>query len=567
MKIIQVSTYDIEGGAAIASYRLHRGLRKMGEECRMLVRHKSSVDDTVIRVLPRQQTEQEVQEFFLRTVIQGLSIDSNRTDISNTMFTLPYPGYDIACLPPVQEADIINLHWVSGFQSPITLRKLFSLGKPVVWTLHDQGAFSGGCHYAAGCAKYQTDCADCPQLADDPFNLPAAVLRDKQALLSPANLTIVTPSRWLASCARESSLFRKLRVEVLPNSLDTDFFTFLPKEGAKKDLGLSTESVTLLFGATDCGEKRKGFSELLSALRLCLAHHDFRTLAEGGRLKILCFGHPDSTLNHSGLPIIPLGYLGSPERVKIAYAGADLFILPSLEDNLPNTILEALSCGTPVVAFATGGIPEVVKDGENGRLAPVGDSQALARAILSLVLHPEESAQMGRNGRNLMVEEYSLPIQAQRYKTLYQELVPGLEPRQPFISRRETCNPAQWEGTSPADGFQANLETALGPHVQAIFDPVLFRVLKRFTPGLHRLWQSTEADRAARMEQIVELTRMLKEAEADRAARMEQIVELTWMHKEAEADRAQLNRQVVELNAHWTVKMRRKLSGLFKRSP
>ncbi len=539
-----MSTYDIQGGAAIAAHRLHRGLRGLGEDCRMGVRHKSSANDTVIHLSPQEEANPSDQEFFLRTVIQGHCIDSHRTDISNTMFTLPYPGYDIACLPPVQEADIINLHWVSGFQSPITLRKLFSLGKPVVWTLHDQWAFSGGCHYAAGCAEYQTDCTDCPQLADDPFNLPAAVLRDKQALLSPANLTIVTPSRWLASCARESSLFRKLRVEVLPNSLDTDFFTSLPKEGAKKDLGLSTESVTLLFGATDCAEKRKGFSELLTALRLCLAHHDFRTLAEGGRLKILCFGHPDSTLNHSGLPIIPLGYLGSPERVKTAYAGADLFILPSLEDNLPNTILEALSCGTPVVAFATGGIPEVVKDGENGRLAPVGDSQALARAILSLVLHPEESAQMGRNGRNLMVEEYSLPIQAKRYKNLYQELVRGHEPRHPFSFLTEACNPAQWKGTSLADGFQGDLETALGPHLQAIFEPVLFRALKQFTPGLHRLWQSTEADRAARMEQIVELTRILKEAEADRA---------------------QLNRQVVELNAHWTVEMRRKLSRLFKR--
>ena len=153
---------------------------------------------------------------------------------------------------------------------------------------------------------------------------------------------------------------------------------------------------------------------------------------------------------------------------------------------------------------------------------------------------------MGRNGRTLMVKEYSLPIQAQRYKNLYQELVRGLEPRQPFISLRETCNPAQGKDTSLADGFQGNLETALGPHLQAIFDPVLFRALKRFTPGLHRLWQSTEVDRAARMEQIVELTRMLKEAEADRA---------------------QLNRQVAELNAHWAVEMRRKLSRLFKGKP
>lgn len=544
MKLVQVSTYDIQGGAALAAYRLHRGLREIGEDCRMLVRHKASADDKVFRVFPQNQTETTDEDFFLSTVIQNHYIDSHRTDISNTMFTLPYPGFDLANLSPVQEADIINLHWVAGYQSPVTLQRLFQLGKPVVWTLHDQWAFTGGCHYTAGCVKYRRDCSSCPQLADDPFDLPASILQDKLALFAQANLTIVTPSRWLAGCVRESALFKGLRVEVIPNSLDTEFFSPLPKAEAKKDLGLPRETVTLLFGAIDGAEKRKGFQELLTAVRYGLAIPDFRTLVERGQLKILCFGYPDAALEQAGLPVMALGYLDSLEKIRTAYSAADLFVLPSLEDNLPNTILEALSCGTPVVAFAAGGIPEVVTDGVNGKLISVGDSHKLAQAILSLVFHPEERDFMGRNGRNLMVEQYPLPVQAQRYKYLYQELCREHGPRTPSIPKEQAIDPATMEDGSVPDAFSVHSETTLASHVQAIFDPVLFRALKRYAPSLYRLWQSTEADQAARMDQIVELTRLLNEAEADRA---------------------QLNRQVVELNAHWTVEIRRKLSGLLGR--
>jgi len=502
LKILQVSTYDLQGGAAIAAYRLHRGLRAMGEDCRMLVRHKSSADETVLRVLSQDQPVPEDEDFFLRTVIQSQHIDSHRTEISNTLFTLPYPGDDLAGSTLFREADLVNLHWVAGYQSPITVQKLWQQGEPVVWTLHDQWAFTGGCHYSAGCLKYRSDCLSCPQLADDPWDVPAAVLRDKLTLWARANLTIVTPSRWLAACARESALFRELRIEVIPNSLDTEFFTPFPKEDAKRDLGLPPDAATLLFGAEEGSEKRKGFRELLAAMHHALAMPEFRSLLERERLKILCFGHPDPTLRDEGLPVVALGYLESPERIRTAYSAADQFILPSLEDNLPNTMLEALSCGTPVVAFAAGGIPEVVFDGVNGRLAPVGDSQELARSISSLIFRPEESKSMGRNGRRLMVEEYSLPIQARRYKRLYQDLCEGHEPRKAPIPGKEAVDIPPTEVAGSADILRVPLETALGPHLQAILNPVLFRALKRYAPSLYRQWLDAEADRAARLEVI-----------------------------------------------------------------
>ncbi|MFH1950485.1 MAG: glycosyltransferase, partial [Pseudomonadota bacterium] len=248
MKILQISTYDIRGGAARASYRLHKGLREIRQDCRMLVRYKDSEDDDVFCVSPKDPQEKDDQRFFLDVVVQGQYINAHRTDMSNTIFSLPYSGLDLSTLPMIKAADIINLHWVARYQSLLTLNRLFSLGKPVVWTLHDQWAFTGGCHYAAGCRKYRTDCMGCPQLDDDSFNLPAAILKDKQALFEGADITIVTPSRWMAECAKESHLFKDLRVEVIPNSLETDLYTPSPKAEAKRKLGLEGDTVTLLFG-------------------------------------------------------------------------------------------------------------------------------------------------------------------------------------------------------------------------------------------------------------------------------------------------------------------------------
>jgi len=494
MKIVQINTYDIRGGAARAAYRLHRGLLQIGEDCRMLAKRKDSTDSSVFCIAPQNLVEKSDRDFFLSTVIQGHYIDSHRTDISNTLFSLPYPGYDLSVLPLVQTADIINLHWVAHhYQSLLTLQELFALGKPVVWTLHDQWAFTGGCHYAAGCEKYRQDCVACPQLANDPFDLPAAVLKDKRELFKGGNLAIVTPSRWLAACARESRLFKNLRVEVIPYSLDTDVFSPLPKTEAKESVGLSAEIVTLLFVAHVGNEKRKGFQELKAAIQYCLAEPEFQNLVESNRVRILCFGYPSDELEAVGIPVVSLGYLNSDQEIRAAYAAADLFILPSLEDNLPNTMLESMSCGTPVVAFDVGGIPDVVVDGVTGQLAPVGDVLKLARAILSLVFNPERREEMGQNCRKMMVEEYALTVQAQRYVELYQELLQEHKLSTRGASEDSAAELDQTEAPAAAPTAEAlpvYLKTAVGPHFRDISDQVLLKALKEFAPARERAYQA-----------------------------------------------------------------------------
>lgn len=422
MKVVQVNTYDIQGGAARAAYRLYKGLRFIGEDCRLVVRHKLSTDDTVQRINVLINDESYIEDVLLSSV-QECYINTHRTNISNTTFSFSYPGCDLSRLPLIRSADIINLHWVAYYQSPITLRKLFALGKPVVWTLHDQWAFTGGCHYSAGCRQYEIACRRCPQLSDDFFDLPAAVLMDKIELFEGADLTIVAPSKWLASCARKSRLFGKLRIEVIPNSLETDIYRPLSKPEAKKRFNIEPETITLLFGADFGNEKRKGFYELIDALHQCAQEPRFKKLADEGRIKIICFGYAGSERELLDIPVISLGYLNTDDELCAAYSAADIFVLPSLEDNLPNTMLEALSCSTPVIAFDIGGIPDVVVEDETGKLSPAHDAKKLGEAIVSLVLDQAKREEMGKKGRVKMANAYSLEIQAKRYLALYKELL------------------------------------------------------------------------------------------------------------------------------------------------
>jgi glycosyltransferase involved in cell wall biosynthesis len=421
MKIVHLNTFDVQGGAARAAYRLHKGLLQIGQDSVMLSRYRVSGDRTVKQVCAVSPAQDYRDTSFAS--IQHQYIDSNRTALSNTLFSLPYPGFDLSQLEQVITADVINLHWVALFQSPMTLAKLFALGKPIVWTLHDMWAFTGGCHYSAGCDGYQHDCMNCPQLANNPFQLAAAILKDKINAFATANLTIVTPSRWLANCARTSKLFADQRVEVIPYSLETDVFTPLEKAKAKRRIGISPETVTLLFGAASADESRKGLTELVEAVHYCLEDPKFQQLVLGNQLEILCFGYAGDRLQSLPVPVRSLGYIDSDHELSALYAAADVFVLPSLEDNLPNTLLESLSCATPVIAFEVGGIPDLIQPGVTGRLVPVRDTHQLAEALLDCVFNLSHYEQMGQNGRAVMADGYAITVQAERYLRLYQALL------------------------------------------------------------------------------------------------------------------------------------------------
>jgi len=427
LKILQISTSDIQGGAARAAYRLHQGLRLINQDSLVLAKQRTSEDSFVCSVEDLGYAETISNDHMLYGEIQDNYIDDNRTDISNTLFSYPYPEFNLTKIEQVKQADILNLHWIARFQSAETIASLLALGKPVVWTLHDMAAFTGGCHYSAGCQRYQNNCDACPQLEVDKYNLPAIILEEKLKHLSAySNLTIVTPSHWLADCARSSKLFQNNRIEVIPYGIDTDVFKPVAMATAKKHLNISDEEITILFGADYSIEKRKGVDLLVLALSQCLKNDSAQKLLRERRIKILNFGHSCPSLDaikESGVPIISLGYVSSDEELSYIYSAANVLLLPSLEDNLPNLLLESMSCGTPVIAFATGGMKDLIDDRETGRLVDIENVDAFSEAILDSLINPGKYEEMGLKARLKIEKGYSLVHQANRYLNLYTNLI------------------------------------------------------------------------------------------------------------------------------------------------
>ena len=537
MKILHISTYDIKGGAARATERLHQGLRELGEDSRILVRYKKSEDPAIIASARENSQVSGGKQFILNTAVQTYYIDNHRTELSDTLFSLGYPGYDISQMDIVQDADIINLHWIATYQSPVTLHKLFLIGKPVVWTLHDQWPFTGGCHYTAGCEKYRTDCDRCPQLSNDTFALPAAVLKDKMALFKSAGLTIVSPSRWLATCAGTSRLFKDLRIEVIPNSVETDVFTPIPKTEACRNLGLSPDALHMLFASEHGNEKRKGFQELVAAIKRCSENEDFRSLINSNKVKLISFGYFHDEIDSAGIPLETLGHLNSNEKIAMAYCASDFFVLPSLEDNLPNTMLEAMSCGRPVLAFDVGGIPDAVKGGITGELIPSGNVRKMADTILSLLFDDKSRNRMQRNCRKLVLEKFSLDVQARQYLKLYKRLI-GERNYSPATVTLESGSKSltRWS-TNEAKLSAPIFDPSVGPNFKAIENGVSLRALTELAPTLYEQLKKSDADREERLEAIhhyqktlkwyedkLELVQeQLKKSDADREERLEAI--------------------------------------------
>jgi glycosyltransferase involved in cell wall biosynthesis len=407
LKIVHISTYDVKGGAARSAYRLHQGLLGLGHESAMVVRQKSSADAHVHECADARPDWREWE------LVQEKCIDENRTPISNTYFSLGAPGCDVSAHPAVQAADVIHLHWVTWFQSPMSILRLSILGKPMVWTLHDQRAFTGGCHFSAGCVRYENECGSCPQLQKDWFDLTRATVLDERDAMPIS--AVVCPSHWLADCAKRSAVFRAVDVSVIPYGIDTNIFRPQSKTTARDAIGLNRDAFWFLFGGDNMSIKRKGIDILVEAIRI--ADKTFRADVESGRVQFGSFGGGKTELP---VAVKHFGRIKSDEQLAQVCAAADVLLLPSLEDNLPNVMIEALCCGTPVVAFAIGGIPDAVEDGVTGRLVRPGDAREFARAMIELAQDRQLSAKLSENCGRALPERYSLGRQAEAYVDVYE---------------------------------------------------------------------------------------------------------------------------------------------------
>jgi glycosyltransferase involved in cell wall biosynthesis/Flp pilus assembly protein TadD len=420
MNTVQVNTIDAVGGAARAALRLHRALADASERSTMLVRHNRSGGAGI--VMARKATRQP--EYAPFCAAMETFVQTNRSALTDTFFSYPFPGFDLAAHPAIRAADVVNLHWVSFLLSPAGVGALAASGKPVVWTLHDMAPFTGGCHYSAGCEGYTDRCAHCPQLEDDPCSIPGAVLADRVAHHS-RGIVVVSPSRWLAGQARRSRVFGRCRIETIPNSVETSVFRPAESPGARAatraGLGIPDSAFTVLCCGDGRDFRRKGWAQAADVLRALNSRPALQ-----GRVRLLCFGQVrHETLEAAGVPVHYQGYVRDDALLARLYSAADAYLLLSREDNLPNTLIESMCCGTPAVALDSGGVREVFVDPAVGHALPVDDATGLVDTLEAMAMAPREAAMARSDACALAAARHFSPqVQAERYRALYRDLLP-----------------------------------------------------------------------------------------------------------------------------------------------
>lgn len=414
IRVTHLSAVDDRGGAARAARRLHEALRQRSDvRSRMVVQRVMSPGEDVVGPKRGLDAAAAAVRPYADRAPMPLYPRRTGTPFSNGAV----PAWHLRRLradPP----DVVNLHWVGdGF---VSIESVSRLPGRVLWTLHDMWPFTGGCHYAGGCRRFEASCGACPQLGSRrPRDLSRINLARRRRAWDRLEMTIVCPSRWLAREARASRVFARSRIEVIPYGLDLDRFRPVDPADARSTMGLPKDRRLVLFGAASAlSDARKGFPLLLEALRRLAAH------GWGDRLELLVFGAAEAAPAQLPLPARFLGELAEDHALARAYSAADVFVAPSIEDNLPNTVLEALACGTPVVGFDIGGMPDMVQPGVTGGLAASGDTDDLARAIAAVLDHPEP-ARLRTACRADAEDRYPAALQARRYAELYAELCDG----------------------------------------------------------------------------------------------------------------------------------------------
>lgn len=418
MKIVLVNKSDRVGGAAVACRRLQKALIKTGVDVKLLVQEKYDNDQTV--EVTGTGFLKKKRNFLLFVLERFYFLFYEASKEIRFAFSPALAGENIHKNSLIKNADIVHIHWFNqGFLSLKNLKRLITLNKPIVWTLHDMWAFTGGCHYSGDCENYTDNCGNCPFIKNpSEKDLSYKILQKKRAILKDANITFVTCSYWLKGKAKESSLLKDFKVVSIPNPIDRKQFYPMDKQLIRQKLSLPTDKKLILFAAANISDKRKGLSYLLEALELIEKYN-----SKPVDLEIVTFGKSDDTVfNDLPFRVHNLGVLSDIEKIARTYNAADLFVLPSLEDNLPNTIMESLACGTPVLAFKTGGIPEMIEHKKNGYLADYKSAEDLKNGLDFILNHLQPNS-LSKNAIEKVQQSYSEDMVAQKYMEVYNSII------------------------------------------------------------------------------------------------------------------------------------------------
>lgn len=417
LTVVHLSTYDVAGGAARAAYRIHRGLRGAGIQSVMFVREARSRDASIVTFEPTRKLLGRLGRRFRRERMRR-ELQHCATADNVEPFRLDRSEYGTDLAVNLPRADIVNLHWVVDFVDYPSFFETLPDTTPIVWTLHDMNPFTGGCHYDLGCGRYLSRCHGCPQLqSEQKDDLSSRIWDRKKAMfarLNPERLHIATPSAWLANEVRRSPILSRFPVTIIPYGIDPQHFSPRHRESAREVFGIPQKARTVLFVADGLPLVRKGFAALSEALN--------RVAHRIPNATVICVGHNDPPPGLR-IPWIHLGYIQNDRLLSNIYSAADVFVIPSLQDNLPNTVLEAMACGTPVVGFDVGGIPEMVQHGRTGLLVQPNDAAQLGDAIVQLLTDADQRDRLGRNSRRAAVHRFSPARQAAQYYDLFRTLL------------------------------------------------------------------------------------------------------------------------------------------------
>lgn len=409
MKILIVNESDSKGGAARAAYRLHKSLLTQNIDSQMLVQNKESNDYTVDG--PVTKIQRAVNQ--MRPTLDELpvSVYKHRTKTIFSPSWLPFSN--IVNKINEIDPDIVHLHWVCG--GMIKIEDIVRIKAPIVWSLHDNWVFTGGCHIMWDCEKYQDACGACPRLGSTKENdLSRRIFNRKQKIFSQIeNITIVGVSQWLSDCSKNSTLLKDKKHINLPNPIDTTIFKPFDKEKSRELWNLPKDKKLVLFGAMTIGDINKGFNKLSDAL------HKIKD----EEIELVIFGSSEPKESQNlGFKTHYLEYLHDAVSLVTLYSAVDVMIVPSLQEAFGQTASEAMACCTPVIAFGATGLLDIVDHKINGYLAQAFDSTDLMHGI-EWVLNSENYEELCLNARKKVLREFDSKMVSQRYIDLYKDIL------------------------------------------------------------------------------------------------------------------------------------------------
>ena len=398
----------------MAARRLMNALNANGVKAKLLVAEKTSDNVSVVALPSRLRHSwhflRERWSIFVRCWFSRKHLFEIDTACAGT---------DITRLREFKEADVIHLSWVNqGMLSLTGIRKILESGKPVVWTMHDLWPASSICHYARGCTHFQTGCHHCPLLprGGGRRDLSYKVWQRKAQMLGGKSIHFVACSKWLAGEARKSGLLHDQYITDIPNPIDSRLYRAGDKTQARKAVGLPEDKRVVLFVSQRVTDERKGMPYFVEALQKMVEQHP--AMKENTVVAVLG-GHAEEVTAHLPGEAIPLGYVSDVNRIVQVYQAADVYVLPSLEDNLPNTLMEAMACGVPCVGFSVGGIPEMIDHERNGYVARPRDAADLAEGMYYVLCGPNYE-ELSREALKKVALNYSQPHVAMKYIDVYE---------------------------------------------------------------------------------------------------------------------------------------------------